>query len=163
MSAAVLEITDEGLTEALLKIEGLAEAPRHELTDGIGRLVQEQTRRRIEEEKTSPAGQPWKANRAGTSILYDSGALYRSIDYISDADSITIGSGLIYARIHQEGGVIKPRYGNALKFWWESAGFVQFAVVKQVTMPRRQYLGLSAENQDDVVEAAEDWLGRLLQ
>jgi phage gpG-like protein len=78
---------------------------------------------------------------------------------VADNDSIMVGSGLVYARIHQEGGPIVPRAAAALVFRlgekWVRTG--------KVTMPARPYLGLSPDNQNDVVEAAEDWLGRLLQ
>jgi len=161
--SVALEIFETGLEEALLKIEGIANAPTGELMEGIGRLVQEQTRRRISSEKTAPDGGAWQANRAGTSTLYASGALADSIDYVASTGSVIVGSGLVYARIHQEGGVIRPKNGSALKFWWVSGGFVNFAVVKSVTMPRRQYLGLSADNQNEIVEATEDWLSRLIQ
>lgn len=162
MSAA-LEVFETGLQEAILKIDRVGEAPTGELMEGIGRLVQEQTRRRITDEKTAPDGSAWKANRAGTSILHASGALAASIDYIASTGSVIVGSGLVYARIHQEGGVIKPVNGQALKFWWVSSGFVNFVVARSVTIPRRQYLGLSADNQNETVEATEDWLSRLLQ
>ena len=162
MSVA-LEIFETGLEDALLKIEGIANAPTGELMEGIGRLVQGQTRRRISSEKTAPDGSAWRANRAGTSTLLASGALYDSIDYAASTNSVIVGSGLVYARIHQEGGVIRPKNGSALKFWWVSGGFTNFAIVKSVTMPRRQYLGLSADNQDEIVEATEDWLSRLIQ
>ncbi|MFT4162855.1 phage virion morphogenesis protein [Shinella sp.] len=161
--SAVLEVFETGLQEALLKIDGIANAPTGELMEGIGRLVQGQTRRRITDEKTAPDGSAWKANRAGTSILYASGALADSIDYVASTGSVIVGSGLVYARIHQEGGVIKPKNGSALKFWWVSGGFVNFAIVASVTMPRRQHLGLSADNQNEIVETTEDWLSRLLQ
>lgn len=160
MSAA-LEVI--GLDEALLAIDGIENAPLGELAEGIGRLVQGQVRRRIEEEKTAPDGTPWKANRSGTSILFESGALSRSIDYIASPTQIVVGSGLVYARIHNEGGVIKPVNGQALKFRWRSGGHSNFAIVKQVTIPQRRYLGLSADNQDDIVEDTEDWLSRLVQ
>lgn len=163
MSGVALEFSEKGLTEALLKIEGIADAPTDELMEGIGQLVQGQTRRRISSEKTAPDGSAWKANYAGTSILFQSGALEQSIDYIASPDSVMVGSGLVYARIHQEGGVIKPKNGSALKFWWVSGGFVNFAVVQSVTMPRRQYVGLSPDNENEIVEAAEDWLERLVQ
>lgn len=162
MSVA-LEIFETGLEEALLKIDGIANAPTGELMEGIGRLVQGQTRRRITSEKTAPDGSAWKANRAGTSTLYQSGALADSIDYRASPGSVIVGTGLIYARIHQEGGVITPKNGGALKFWWVSGGFTNFAIVKSVTMPRRQYIGLSADNQNEIVEATEDWLARLVQ
>lgn len=162
MSAA-LEVFETGLQEAILKIDRIGEAPTGELMEGIGRLVQEQTRRRITDEKTAPDGSAWKENRARTSILHASGALAASIDYIASTGSVIIGSGLIYARVHQEGAVIKPVNGQALKFWWVSGGFVNFVIARSVTIPRRQYLGLSADNQNEAVEATEDWLSRLLQ
>lgn len=159
MSGVALEITETGLTEALLTIDGIAQAPTGELMEGIGRLVQEQTRRRIEEEKTSPAGAAWQPNRAGTSILLQSGALSRSIDYLAGDDSVQVGSGLVYARIHQEGGSIVPKDASALVF--KLGNRLVFA--QKVDIPARSYLGLSAANQTEVVETAEDWLGRLVQ
>lgn len=161
MSGVTVELRTQGLDDALLTVDGLANAPKIELAEGIGRLVQEQTRRRIEEEKTSPEGEAWKPNAAGTSILYQSGALANSIDYVATPDSIQVGSGLVYARIHQQGGKIEAKGAKALAFM--VAG--QFRLVQSVTMPARQYLGLSAdnENENEIVEAAEDWLARLVQ
>lgn len=151
---ALLEVRETGLDEAILKIDGIANAPMHELAEGIGRLVQGQTRRRIETEKTAPDGTPWKENWAGSSILYASGDLSRSIDYEASPDSIMVGSGLVYARIHQEGGVIKPKNAKALAFAIGGG----FRLVQSVTMPQRQYLGLSPDNSDEIIEATEDWL-----
>lgn len=159
MSGVSFEITATGLEEALLKIDGIANAPTQELAEGIGRMVQEQTRRRIEEEKTSPAGVAWQPNIAKTSILYRSGALTRSIDYIASPDKVEVGSGLIYARIHQRGGQITAKNASALAF---SVGG-KFIQVKSVTMPARPYLGISPENERDIVSAAEDWMARLIQ
>lgn len=161
--SAILEVFETGLEEAILRVEGIADAPTGELMEGIGRLVQGQTRRRITDEKTAPDGSAWKANRAGTSTLYASGALAGSIDYRASTGSVIVGTGLVYARIHQEGGVITPKNGSALKFWWASGGFTNFAIVKSVTMPPRPYIGLSADNENEIVEATEDWLGRLFQ
>lgn len=158
MSVA-FEVTEQGLSQALLKIEGLADAPTEELADGIGRLVQESTRNRIRSSKTSPSGAPWKANRAGTSTLYRSGALERSIDYVASADSVVVGSGLVYARIHQAGGKIAPKTAKALAFM--AGGRLVFA--RSVTLPPRPFLGLSAQDQTDIVRAAEDWIARRLQ
>ncbi len=158
MSVA-LEIMTTGLDEALLKIDGLAEAPRFELMEGIGRLVQEQTRRRIEEEKNAPDGSAWRPNIAGTSLLYASGALSRSIDYAAANDSVQVGTGLRYAGIHQGGGEIVPKDARALVFPMGN----RLVFSQRVRIPARPYVGLSAANQTDVVEAAEDWVARLLQ
>lgn len=159
MSGVVFEVKETGLHEALLKLDGIAHAPKHELAEGIGRLVQEQTRRRIGEEKTSPEGAAWKTNARGSSILYESGALSRSIDYIATPTSVQVGSGLVYARIHQQGGQIAAKNASSLAFMIGN----RLIQVKSVTMPRRPYLGLSAPNQNEIVEAAEDWMRRLVQ
>jgi phage gpG-like protein len=154
-----IEVTQTGLPEALLKIEGLADAPKGELMEGIARLVQEQTRRRIEVEKTTPEGEAWKKNWKGSSILFESGGLSRSIDYAVTETTAEIGTGIVYGRIHQEGGVIRAKSARALFFMMGN----RFVMTSSVTMPARTYLGLSAANQNDVVEDAEDWLGRLVQ
>lgn len=159
MSGVSFAVKDHGLEEALLKVNHIADAPMEELAEGIGRLVQGQTRRRITDEKTAPDGTPWKRNSTGTSTLYASGALARSIDYAASPDSIEIGSALVYARIHQEGGKIVAKNAKALAFRIGNL----FRLVQSVTMPMRRYLGLSADNQDEIVETTEDWLGRLLQ
>ncbi|MCO5082650.1 MAG: phage virion morphogenesis protein [Rhizobiaceae bacterium] len=154
-----IEVTQTGLPEALLKIEGMADAPKGELMEGIARLVQEQTRRRIEVEKTSPAGEPWKKNWKGSSTLYESGALSRSIDYAATETTAEIGTGIVYGRIHQLGGTIKPKSAKALAFMMGN----RFVMTRQVTMPARPYLGLSAENERDIIQDAEDWLERLVE
>lgn len=159
MSGVSINVIATGLQEALNLIDHVATAPRYELMDGIGRLVQEQTRERIEVEKTSPDGAAWKANWAGSNLLYKSGALAQSIDYIASNDNVVVGSGIIYARIHQEGGKIVPKHASALAFQLGN----QFLQVKSVTMPARPYIGLSAANEQDVLDATTDWVRRLLQ
>lgn len=160
MTGISIHVDDKDLAKRLVKVEGLGEAPRAELFDGIGRLVQEQTRRRIESEKTAPDGTAWKPNRAGTSILYAEGHLARSVDYVSNSTGVQVGSGLIYARIHQLGGEIEPKNFSALKFV-VAGDLTIFA--KLVKMPARQWLGLSEENKRDVEGATIDWLEGLVQ
>lgn len=157
--SATLEIVDADLNAALARLDGIAAAPREELAEGIGRLVQEQTRRRIEVDKTTPDGQPWKPNNAGTPILFASGMLSQSIDYLASPESVIIGSGLIYARIHQTGGKIVARAADALMFQIGNA----LVMVQSVTMPARPYLGLSTQDRADVLDAARDWLAGLVQ
>ncbi|QGA56348.1 phage virion morphogenesis protein [Brucella sp. 2280] len=159
MSGVALEIRETGLEAALSLVDGIAHAPRQELSEGIGRLVQEQTRSRIEEEKRSPEGAAWKPNITRTSTLYRTGALSRSIDYIATPDSVMIGSALVYARIHQLGGTIRPKTAKALAFMIGN----MMRLVQSVTIPARRYLGLSPANQTEIVDAAEDWIKRLVQ
>jgi phage gpG-like protein len=159
MTGIAIRIDDTDLAKRLVKIEGLDEAPRAELFDGIGRLVQEQTRRRIESEKTTPDGTPWQPNRAGTSTLYREGHLARSVDYVISGAGVLVGSGLIYARPHQEGATIKPKDAKVLRFMVGDA--VVFA--RAVKIPAREWLGLSEENKHDIESATIDWLEGLVQ
>lgn len=67
------------------------------------------------EENFAQQGRPewagWKSNaywakRRGGKILQKSGRLASSINEYSDNDSATVGTNVVYARIHQEGGTI---------------------------------------------------------
>ncbi|WP_417766725.1 phage virion morphogenesis protein [Stappia sp.] len=158
MTGIAIRVDDTDLAARLVKIEGLVDAPQDDLRDGIGRLVQEQTRRRIESEKTAPDGTPWKANRAGTSTLYAEGHLSRSVDYVTSGSGVLVGSGLIYARPHQKGATIKPKDARALRFMVGDAA----VFARTVTLPQREWLGLSDENRRDIEGAVIDWLGSIL-
>lgn len=156
-----IEIKETGLEAALSFLQKGADSSMGTLAQGIGRLIQENTRRRIQSEKTSPQGEKWKNNHARTSILFASGALSRSIDMKASPEKVMVGSGLVYARIHQLGGVIRPKNGKTLRFFLKSSKAQRFVCVPQVTMPARPYLGLSEQNKVEIVKAVEDWLGRI--
>lgn len=99
------------------------------------------------------------ANRAGTSTLLDSGALANSIDYVvAGDDHAIIGTGLVYARIHQEGGEIRAKNGKALAF--QIGNKLVFA--QKVTIPARPFLGVSAEDETELEETTLDFLARIL-
>ncbi|PZU93122.1 MAG: virion morphogenesis protein [Chelatococcus sp.] len=132
------------------------------LLEALARLIRESARERVLSGGPAPDGSAWKANLEGrTPILHRSGALARSIDYAVSGNRIEVGSGLIYAAILQFGGTIKPKSAGALKFWWQSGGFVNFAVVKQVTMPARPYIGLSADDRAELVQATVGYVRSL--
>ncbi|WP_336800656.1 phage virion morphogenesis protein [Kaistia sp. MMO-174] len=154
MAGAAITVDIVGLATAAGPIEHLASLERSELLDGLGRLVQEQTRRRIRETKTGPDGQPWTPNRAGTSILLKEGTLANSIDYAIEGNQVAVGSGLVYARIHQLGGTIVPKNAQALRFVVGS----QLVFSKKVTIPARPYLGVSGEDQEEIEATVLDFL-----
>jgi len=157
MSGVAFEIRDKGFDETLSKVDGIEHLDEHELLEGIGRLLQESTRNRIETSKTSPDGSSWKANNAGSSTLFQSGNLAASIDYSVGGSSVFVGSALIYARIHQEGGEIKPKKGDRLVFMIGN----QLVFATKVTIPARPYLGISADDKVDILDAVEDQLRRM--
>ncbi|UNF38354.1 phage virion morphogenesis protein [Bartonella krasnovii] len=115
-----IEIKESGLEAALSFFTKECQSPMGTLAQGVGRLIQESTRRRIQSEKP-PQGEKWKNNYARTSILYASGALSRSIDMKASPEQVIVGSGLVYARIHQLGGVISPKNGKTLRFFFLKA------------------------------------------
>ncbi|WP_336288649.1 phage virion morphogenesis protein [Bartonella sp. CB60] len=156
-----IEIKETGLQAALSFLQKSASVPMGTLAQGVGRLIQENTRRRLQSEKTSPQGGKWKSNHANTSILFASGALSRSIDVIASPEKVVVGSGLVYARIHQLGGVIRPKNGKTLRFCLTSGKAHRFVSVRHVTMPARPYLGISEQNKIEIIKAAEDWLQRV--
>lgn len=109
-----------------------------------------------------PSGVAWKpsfrAEVEGGKTLTDRGILAGSIESHATADQAEIGSNLIYARIHQEGGIIR---GNPLlKF--ALPGGLGFTAVEQVVMPARPFLGWGREALDEVEAQTEDWLAELL-
>lgn len=82
-----------------------------------------------------------KANEGGKSgaPLRDKGLLQRSISSKATADGVTVGTNLRQARIHQFGGVIKPKTKKVLVFPGPDGELI-FA--KKVTIPARPYLPL---------------------
>ena len=109
MNGVSFQVTTSGMEAALSRLNRLSSLDKHELMDGLGRLGQMQTRRRLEVEKTSPGGDAWKKTTDGRAALFVGGThLSRSIDYISGETEARWGSGWIGARIHQFGGVIVP-------------------------------------------------------
>ena len=139
-----IEIT--GLDPLIAKLERLARPDQVELMEQIGSLVESQTRNRIKNEKRAPDGTPWKkwsdeyskTRHGGHSLLMNEGDLLDSIQWQVSGDSVEIGSNLVYARTHQLG-----------------------RKVGRGRIPARPYLGLSAENRDEISEAIDSWLESL--
>jgi len=95
-----------------------------DMLEQIGMDVESSTQRRFSEGKT-PDGTPWKSpseltkfvrpgRKGGEKALQDTGALAGSIDHYVSGDEVHVGSALIYARIHQEGGTITAKNASAL-------------------------------------------------
>lgn len=151
-----IEVRDLAAANALIaRFASLDEAT---LLTAVGTIGETQTRRRIEEEKTAPDGSAWSANREGTSILLRTGEHLRdSIAFEVGAGEVSWGSSWEYAHVHQDGMVIKPKSANVLIF--TSGGKKRGA--KQVTIPARPFVGLSAANGTEIEEVVVDWLARL--
>jgi phage virion morphogenesis protein len=129
----------QGLERMLARITRIERALRApgQLKRAIGRKLVEQTRRRIQVEKTDPDGNPWEkwstdyaATRgAAHSLLIDSGDLLKSIKASVTKDGVSVTSDRDYAlAVHAE----------------------------------RPFLGVSDSNSDEISELMHDWMKRTL-
>lgn len=138
----------------------LGHLDRAALLSDIGALGESQTRRRITDEKTSPDGAPWPPNLAGTPILVESGQhLLASVAFIAGgADEVQWGAGWEFAHVHQSGATIEAKNAAALvfKIGERTVG------AKSVTIPPRPFVGLSAENAEEIEELVTDVIAGML-
>jgi phage gpG-like protein len=96
-------------------------------------------------------------------ILQDTGRLKNSIAYRpasspQGATQLIIGSNLIYARIHQLGGIIRPRTAKALRFPISTPQGIQWITKKSVTIPARPYLVFRPDDPAKISEAVTNFL-----
>lgn len=97
----------------------LREIPREILNHGfwneVGQYMVSSTQRKIKEGIAPDNAPLTRAYKKGGLTLRDTGRLMGSIAYRADSTSTTVGTNLIYGRIQQLGGTIKPR--SAKKLW----------------------------------------------
>lgn len=145
---------DPGRT--VIALDRLIAADRGELLESLAQLGEQQTKRRISSEKESPTGEAWAAwssqyaesRHGGNSLLQGDGDLLDSIAAGKPAgDEIAWGSNLIYAAVHQFGHTFDDAWGKGI----------------EATVPARPYLGLSADNEREMVMVAEDFLREVFQ
>jgi len=130
----------------------------------IGEIVTASTQARFGQ-GVDPSGSPWAplaastlAQKKGPGTLRESLHLQGSIRYQVEGEAVRIGTDVPYAAAHQFGTparVIRPRNGKALA--WPGAAHP----VKQVNhpgLPARPFLGLSTEDEDDILAMLADYL-----
>lgn len=179
MGIAVEVIGAEKLQQMRLAIEKLSDSSlQQELLESIGAVVESQTRRRISDEKTSPAGERWeewsegyrKTRSGNQSLLQGNGDLLDSIQYIVERGHVRVGSPLSYSGVHQDGfagsvpvsahkRLIHQAFGRALKHpVWQTVGSHN----RMMNIPQREYLGLSSANSDELMHVIGDFWSEVL-
>jgi phage gpG-like protein len=140
--------------KAVLGAYALAGEDLSPLMDMCGALLETSTKDRMRDTNVAPDGTPWspsfRSTYDGGKILSDSGRLADSIQYIAGPSQVEVGTNVFYAGIHQTGGIIEPKAGYALAFALPGGGF---AVVGDVSIPARPYLGISDQDRDDLTAA----------
>ena len=156
--AFTLTIDNSEILGGLRRMRERAEDLRPALAD-IGAELESSTVKRFVS-NVAPDGTPWKASlraeKTGTPTLVLTSNLRDSIHYVVDENSVSIGSSLVYARIHQTGGVISAK-GGALSFTLYGGAFIS---VRSVTIPKRSYLGMSDNDNQAVLDIIGDHLAR---
>jgi phage gpG-like protein len=148
----------------------------------IGVLVVRQVGARVRSGRVSPSTQ--KHGRT----LVERGHLLRSIKYRIDGEAVVISAGgqnVPYARIHHEGGIIKPKNAKYLAiplnaqaklyrprnypgktFMKKGIIFLDdngkltplYALKKQVEIPERRYMFVDNDDRNQIKRAVLGWL-----
>lgn len=170
MTGFGLEVTfdDVQIANAVTRLEQFPGARQRDLMDAIGNAGVTKTKLRFRSQ-AGPDGTPWlqsqRAKRDGGRTLHLHGYLENSIVHNLLANGVEWGSGLVYALIHQLGGVITSRARSQKSFRKvgkdgslsarfvkaKNANFQQWLTIPefQIRMPARPYVGL---DQDDRAE-----------
>ncbi len=134
------------LSEVNKFIESLVSIDTSDLLLSLAIEGENQTRRRLSEEKKAPDNSAWPewsfkyllTRHQGHSLLMSSGGLLDSITSDADTHTAIWGSNKVYAATHQ--------FGDAAR-----------------NIPKREYLGLSDENFADMQAIANDWIESVIQ
>lgn len=135
----------------------------------------------------TPQGVPWQPLRPATirarqrrgrsalAILRETGVLAGSISFEVAPDGVRIGSPVRYAAIHQFGGTIDraPRTGRIYRRQFSDGSFGRRFAKKEnkttvatkvaigahrIRIPARPFLGVSDQDETDIIELARRWL-----
>jgi phage virion morphogenesis protein len=126
------------LSDAQAKLARLSTSDLDALTYAIGSLIEDQTKRRINSEKTAPGLKDM--GKTARSLLVAENHLLTSIQNYTTGETARVGTNLIYGAIHQFGGE-----------------------AVDMPIPARPYLGLSDENAREITDLVADTLEDLLQ
>lgn len=106
-----------------------------------------------------PEGRKWAASgrvkAKGGQVLRDTGRLQRSFSYRAETDYAAIGTNDIRARLHQYGGVVKPKQARRLRFRTAAGDWV---TALKVTMPARAMVGFNEDNKRELAQETRDYL-----
>lgn len=144
-----IKINDTGVEKELNRLLAKMKSPIG-FYKNVGEHIQKVTPERFENEE-APDGSKWEGlspvtiksrlRRNGNSpltIYRETGDFFSSINYQASDDNFKWGSNDVRARIFQLGG--ETGRGNS------------------VTLPARPYIGLSSDDENEVLEIAKDWV-----
>ena len=159
MAGTSLSITldDAALVRQLGQLIGALTHPEPALRS-IGEELQRTTQERFGQgQKQAPDGTPWARNSPVTiarkgrdNPLYERGNLQNTIRYqVLGTRGVEVGTNLVYGAAHQF-GMVKGYAGRTRRG----------APIPWGNIPARPYLGLSADDETEVVRILRDYLER---
>lgn len=165
------------IRDALGRVADIGRDPSRVLS-ALGAGVVRHTQWRIEAGE-DPNGKRWDSyaplnpiyatTKVGSGILMGRGGmgsgLAGSITSAVEGNTLVWGSKKVYSRIHQMGGVIRPKDAPQLSFkmglnddgsprWWHRGS---------VLIPARPYLGFTEQDRMFLIEELEDYLDRAVR
>lgn len=158
--AGSTSITVRGAAQVERVLAGLAvrAGDLTDLMDRLGQTIETQTDEHFDREAT-PDGTPWtpslRARLEGGKTLTDTARGRNSVSHIASSTQVEVGTNVGYMAAHQGGATIRPTSAKALAF--RLPGGLGFRSAKEVTLPAREWLGISADEADELVDEAQDW------
>ena len=153
-----IELEAPELTALAQDLRRASRANRRRLMEGLATVGEAGARARITEGGPGPQGEKWpprhRLYRGRGPLLNRDGHLADSITADATATTASWGSRRVYARIHQLGGVIRPRTARVLRFMLGDTEI--FA--RKVTMPARPYLGWGGYERREAETVVRRWL-----
>ena len=158
MTGVNIEFNIQDALDALITIESNLDDTQG-LFNHIGEVLLDIHESRFNAQE-SPDGIPWQSlspwyreskPKQKDKILTLDGTLRSTLHWQIDGDTLLFGTNMIYGAIHQYGGTIKPVTAKALN--------VGGRPVKQVVIPARPWLGVSAQDKLLLVDVAREHLG----
>ena len=128
-----------------------------------------------------PGGLPWKPSQRALDgqgqTLVHSGRLRQSFTRVATADSVEVGTNVVYAAVHQFGDVIvqHPYTRLNVQFTTLESGMRRFVKKgtkgastqhstfgeRRITMPPRPFLGIDAEDEAMILDRGREWLATI--
>ena len=155
MAGVTVNVSLEGLELALDRLQAPLENLRP-LHLAMGTHFEESAKDRFRS-NVGPDGSAWeqsaRAKEEGGKTLLDRGHLRDSIHVVVGADSVEIGTNMVYAAIHQFGGTtrahkITAKAGGVLA--WGGGKFAKSVNHPGSVIPPRPYLGVAAGDEAEI-------------
>lgn len=158
-----IQIQVEGnFDEFVAVISNLSNFDKRNLNQVLSEVLRESTIERFQNEE-APDGTRWqrslRARMTGNKTLSQTSQLKNSLSTYASEEGFALGTNTKYARIHQYGGTIDAKSSKGLIFKING----RFIRKQSVTIPKREFLGLSEEDKREIAQTIQDFVSEVLE